>query len=573
MKLVCHRTHPSAPPIVPGRPQRAWMDATRDRHAYRCTPLTIANSTGWEILNPLRFAAYWNGGQELADLRLEALEDDPDKMLKLMSSQFGHGILTFHPRYLFTTEPGWTIWVRGAPNAPKDRIVALDGVVESDWLPFTFTMNWMFTRPGKVIFEKDEPLCFIVPMPYRLIEEVVPEISNIESNAALNAEFQVWSRSRTEFNAALYRSEPDALANAWQRYYLRGMSAIGTPAQSHHQIKRRLAEPVVIEPPIAARGADRETIADRDTMAGPAQKIAGHSNPDDEIKALLHWHDRAVALRYPGRFADVVDVMFAGHAQVRDSPYTCVGLTEAADERCLVTIDDHPIGPSIHRDELPGTLMAEVVRLTAGTMDMATVLQAGAVASGGKAIVVAGPPACGKSSLVAWLVAKGFDYVADDVVALTDDDGGILGFPGGLVLEGDPVTASTARFREFPSLGNAEQTIFRLPQAASTISRCALLVFPQYEAGAQLSIRSLSAARAGSRLVQCCLNADKTRDGGLAAIVGLARAAPALQLKYGSYDQLSGILDMLARFLLDGVQDGDAARRFLSLFPAAEAAG
>ena len=51
--LECYPTESVwLPRIVPGRPQRAWMDAFHDRHAYRCLPLTMANTTGWEILSP-----------------------------------------------------------------------------------------------------------------------------------------------------------------------------------------------------------------------------------------------------------------------------------------------------------------------------------------------------------------------------------------------------------------------------------------------------------------------------------------------------------------------------------------
>ena len=38
--------------------------------------------------------------------------------------------------------------VQGPINRPKDGIAALPGIIETDWSPYSFTMNWMFTRPG-----------------------------------------------------------------------------------------------------------------------------------------------------------------------------------------------------------------------------------------------------------------------------------------------------------------------------------------------------------------------------------------------------------------------------------------
>ena len=44
--------------------QRDWMDATPNRYAYRCLPLTITNQTGWWIRNPVGFTAAWSGRPE-----------------------------------------------------------------------------------------------------------------------------------------------------------------------------------------------------------------------------------------------------------------------------------------------------------------------------------------------------------------------------------------------------------------------------------------------------------------------------------------------------------------------------
>src|SRR4051812_12634224 len=54
-----------------GPPQRAWMDATTERFAYRCLPMVIANQAGWMIENPVDFTASWNGGRQPEDLWID----------------------------------------------------------------------------------------------------------------------------------------------------------------------------------------------------------------------------------------------------------------------------------------------------------------------------------------------------------------------------------------------------------------------------------------------------------------------------------------------------------------------
>ena len=50
--LDAYMIHDSAPDFVPGHSRREWMDVFQDRHPYRCLPLTMANSTGWDLLCP-----------------------------------------------------------------------------------------------------------------------------------------------------------------------------------------------------------------------------------------------------------------------------------------------------------------------------------------------------------------------------------------------------------------------------------------------------------------------------------------------------------------------------------------
>lgn len=246
MKFRCYQLEERVPEIVPAGFKRAWMDETKNHSAYRCTPMTIANSSGWEILLPRSFTVHWNGGPEREDIKIEP-SDDADYFKFLASSHFGGGVLTFLTGYLFQTDPGWTILARGAPNWPKDGITALEGLIESDWLPFPFAMNWLFTKPGTVEFKKGEPYCFITPIPQLDLEHLVPEIHSIKSNPELHAELQAWQVSRKDFNNKLFQHDQETLKKGWQRNYLTGKTMLDTPASRYHMTKRRVPDPVIVD--------------------------------------------------------------------------------------------------------------------------------------------------------------------------------------------------------------------------------------------------------------------------------------------------------------------------------------
>ena len=85
----------------------------------------------------------------------------------------------------------------GAPNHVKDGIQPLTGLVETDWLPFPFTMNWIFPRPGKVRFEKGEPFCFITLTEHRKMEQFEPVMKSLESDPVMQGQFDAWNRPRS----------------------------------------------------------------------------------------------------------------------------------------------------------------------------------------------------------------------------------------------------------------------------------------------------------------------------------------------------------------------------------------
>jgi hypothetical protein len=191
---------------------------------------------------PRGFTATWNGGERKEDLILAADGGEPG-LERLAISHFAHGILTFHVGYLFRTDPGWALLCRGSPNHVKDGIAPLDGLIETDWLPFSFTMNWRFTRPGSVRFERGEPFCFIMPVPHLMLDEITPELVRLDDAPELKAEHEAWVRSRADFIARLEDREAGAVAQGWQRYYVRGARDEDTQAAPTHRSRRRLAKP------------------------------------------------------------------------------------------------------------------------------------------------------------------------------------------------------------------------------------------------------------------------------------------------------------------------------------------
>lgn len=224
--------------IVSGDQRRDWMDALPDRFAYRCLPLLIANQAGWDLLCPTGFSVRWDGKEGLDAIKFK-WDDGPHEAV---ASHFGNGVLTFIPGYLFRTTKDHNMWVKGVPNMPKDGVVPLEGIVETDWAPFSFTMNWKITRPKHwVRFEKGEPIARLVPFPRHYLESHLPRTAPIASDNRTYNQYNQWRESRSQFIADLNAHEEEAVEAGWQRTYIRGQNMQGIRMQDH-QTKLQLKE-------------------------------------------------------------------------------------------------------------------------------------------------------------------------------------------------------------------------------------------------------------------------------------------------------------------------------------------
>jgi hypothetical protein len=223
--------------IRPAPLERDWMDDSDHRFAYRCLPLNIANTHGWEVLCGAAFSATWDGlkTKEAIRIRTQAGKTAP------AISHFGGGVLTFHIPCLFRTDPGVDLFVTGPINRPKDGIAPLSGIIETDWSPYTFTMNWLFTRAyHKVRFEAGEPFCHIFPLRRGYVEEFAPNVQKLSDNPELASEYENWRNSRNSFNADLKNPASEAAQAKWQKAYFQGSTPNGHSRAENHRSRLKV---------------------------------------------------------------------------------------------------------------------------------------------------------------------------------------------------------------------------------------------------------------------------------------------------------------------------------------------
>jgi hypothetical protein len=100
------------------------------------------------------------------------------------------------------------------------------------------------TRPGRVRFQKGEPICLVYPVAASAVQDTEVEIRNLSDDPDLLAQALAWKERRDEFMQRFNAGDQSARKAGWQRDYFLGRRPDGSAPDAQHVNKLRLAAPV-----------------------------------------------------------------------------------------------------------------------------------------------------------------------------------------------------------------------------------------------------------------------------------------------------------------------------------------
>jgi Glycosyl transferase family 2 len=290
---------------------------------------------------------------------------------------------------------------------------------------------------------------------------------------------------------------------------------------------------------------------------------------------VISFCGRSVELRHPPDWERDLRILFGVCAPSSAKVCATLKLALADDGSFAIFEDDVPTIKGLSREDALLWLSEIVIRQLAEHVDTGVSLHSGVVGWNGRSVLIPGNSGAGKSSLTAWFVHKGFDYVTDELAVL-NNGAAIVGFPRSFMLKSgaDSIVSQFPRFADIVKLQVGSALMIRPEDSAGALSGdlpCGLIIFPAFKPDVSFTIESISPAKACIRLAACTGNTHSLVDGGFAALNSLARRVPAVELSYGAFAQLDDVVDILAKLMLEGDLDGRRARRFLAAFAGPQA--
>jgi len=263
------------------------------------------------------------------------------------------------------------------------------------------------------------------------------------------------------------------------------------------------------------------------------------------IERILHFAHNAVRVAWGGaRAASIVEHLFSRLSHESETrPCANLSIHETGDQ-LIVSEDGRELLRTASEGQAAECLLGQAVYHLVDHSQGGLVLHAAAVAlDTERALVMPGTSGAGKTTLTAWLVKHGHDYLTDEAVFVPLETTHVesLCRPLNLkvgsrpaLLQLSPKPEGVLRFAE----GDLVDPGALRSHTPRTEAELGLFLFPTFSRGQPLAITPLSPAQATQALLSHAANARSVPRHGLGEAARLARAVPAYTLSYGDYADL-----------------------------------
>jgi hypothetical protein len=196
--------------------------------------------------------------------------------------------------------------------------------------------------------------------------------------------------------------------------------------------------------------------------------------------------------------------------------------------------------------ELCTYLVGEIIYHLIENNSRELLIHAACLKRGDVGILLPGASGSGKSTICAWLLTRGFEYLTDELVCIDPQTFEVEAFTRPLNIKHGGMQVVRNRFGEdFDGGESLEGSIshlvpHRLLGSTYGGSRSAVraIVFPRYSSSADYRLETLSTARTALLLMQTFVNARNHVEHGFHRITAFARTVTGYELHYSDFSQL-----------------------------------
>lgn len=161
MLNISAETTPENPiSITPMSIKRDWMDATPEKHAYHCFPVTQANMIGWTLYSKKDIKFIWNGINDTSSENVKIIEGQ-----EFSYTGRGQSTVSINTGLIFKTDQNVSMFTINPVNYFNDDFETMSSVISTSFYPNPLPLAIKARSANKEILVKaGTPLATIIPI-------------------------------------------------------------------------------------------------------------------------------------------------------------------------------------------------------------------------------------------------------------------------------------------------------------------------------------------------------------------------------------------------------------------------
>jgi len=209
--------------IEPLSAKRDWMEATFDKHAYRCLPVTLTNQLGWAISFPEDITFMWDGQISTSGEHIKVLAGE-----KYIQTGRGQATVSFETGLVFRTPENYSLLTYNVPNMFMEGVSPYTTIISSSFFEGPLPVAWKITKAFvPITIKANQPVAAVFPISLTNIQGSTLTIRDIKDLIRVKRDIPL------DLDEAV-KSAADAAANGgWTDYYRNAIDYMGNKLGRH----------------------------------------------------------------------------------------------------------------------------------------------------------------------------------------------------------------------------------------------------------------------------------------------------------------------------------------------------
>lgn len=226
-KIKVQRLSPDSGKIEQLKAKRDWMDATADKHAYMCFPMTLTNGLGWGISFNKDIRFIWDGLDTYEQGHVTILEGE-----EFAFTERANATISFKTGLIFRTDKDLSILSMPVPNQFIRGVQTFTILMSTSFYKGELPLAMKVTEPNvEICIPAGTPVAAIIPI----------SLGDLENNFELDITEgsmppEYWDEMKKYGDLA----ESKNSVGDWSKMYRDAIDYDGTSMGSHETKKIKL---------------------------------------------------------------------------------------------------------------------------------------------------------------------------------------------------------------------------------------------------------------------------------------------------------------------------------------------